>query len=144
MMRINLNPPGLWPSLGFPMQQGVIEPAGRRVHLTGQVAWDAEGHILHPGDAGAQTHAALDNVARVLAAAGGTLDDLVSMTTYLVKASDWPAVSAARAARFKPDFGPVSTAIVVEALADPALLVELECIAVIPDDRVAATTGATP
>ena len=133
--RININPPGAWPSRGFPMQHGVVAPSGRTVHVTGQVAWDETGTVLHPGDAKAQTHAALDNIDRILNAAGGSIDDIVSMTTYLMRREDWPLISAARAERFKPDFGPVSTAVMVSGLADPDLLVELQCIAVIPEAR---------
>ena len=55
------------------MNQAVVEPEGRRIHLSGQVAWDADFNVLHPGDAGAQTKAAFDNIEKVLKAAGGTL-----------------------------------------------------------------------
>lgn len=118
------------------MQQGVVEPEGRRMHLTGQVAWDADGTVLHPGDAKAQTHAAFDHIVRILAAAGGTLNDVVSMNTYLIDPADWPAISSARAERLDPVHGPASTAVVVAGLADPALLVELQCIAIIPENRL--------
>ena len=121
------------------MQHGVAAPDGHTIHITGQVAWDADGQVLHAGDAKAQTHAALDHVERILADAGGTLDDLVSMTTYLIDRSDWPKISAARAERFTEEFGPVSTAIQVAGLAEPALLVELQCTAVIPTDRFLPT-----
>ncbi len=121
------------------MQHGVAAPDGHTIHITGQVAWDADGQILHVGDAKAQTHAALDHIATILAEVGGTLDDLVSMTTYLIDRSDWPRISEARAERFAPDHGPVSTAIMVAGLADPELLVELQCIAVIPADRFKST-----
>ena len=39
-----------------------FEPDGRRIHLTGQVAWDADFEVLHQGDATAQTRAAFDNI----------------------------------------------------------------------------------
>ncbi|MCR9123447.1 MAG: RidA family protein [Phyllobacteriaceae bacterium] len=117
------------------MNQGVVEPDGRRIHLTGQVAWDAAFNVLHKGDAGAQTHAALDNIEKVLAAAGGTLDDVVSLTTYFVRADDKAAITAARKDRFQQAFGPAATGIQVAGLWDPDLLVELAAIAVIPHDR---------
>ncbi|MEM7490673.1 MAG: RidA family protein [Pseudomonadota bacterium] len=137
--RVNLDPDGLWPARGFPMHQGVVEPSGRRVHVTGQVAWDAEGRVLHPGDAEAQTHVALDHIARILGAAGGTLDDVVASTVYLTRRDDWPAISRARAARLAAETGPASTAVLVSGLAEAALLVEVQAVAVIPDDRFTAT-----
>ncbi|MEM8849713.1 MAG: RidA family protein [Pseudomonadota bacterium] len=130
--RINLDPPGLWPKRGFPMHQGVVEPVGRRIHVTGQVAWDSDGTVLHPGDAEAQTHVALDHVETILRAAGGGLTDIVSLTVYLTRRGDWPAISRARAARLHPETGPASTAVLVSGLADEALLVELQAVAVIP------------
>ncbi|MEM7643058.1 MAG: RidA family protein [Pseudomonadota bacterium] len=137
--RVNLDPDGLWPSRGFPMHQGVVEPSGRRVHVTGQVAWDEDGRVLHRGDAEAQTHVALDHIARILGAAGGTLDDVVSLTVYLVRRDDWPAISRARAARLNAATGPASTAVMVSGLADADLLVEVQAVAVIPDERVTAS-----
>ena len=134
--RININPPDVWASTGFPMNQGVVEPEGRRIHLTGQVAWDAELNVLHPGDAAAQTHAALDNIERVLAPVGGTLDDVVSLTTYFVRTEDKKAITAARKARLKQAFGPAATGIQVAGLWAPELLVELTAVAVVPHDRL--------
>jgi len=133
--RVNINRSDVWSSTGFPMNQGVVEPEGRRIHLTGQVAWDAAFNVLHKGDATAQTHAALDNIEKVLAAAGGTLDDVVSLTTYFVRADDKAAITAARKERFQQAFGPAATGIQVAGLWDPDLLVELTVIAVIPHDR---------
>ena len=133
--RINVNTPSVWESSGFPMNQAVVEPEGRRVHLTGQVAWDKDLNVLHPGDAGAQTRVALHNIEQVLACVGGRLDDIVSLTTYYVRAEDKPAITAARAAVFKKDFGPAATGVQVAGLWDDALLVELAAIAVIPHDR---------
>lgn len=121
------------------MQHGVVEPAGRRIHLTGQVAWDADGRVLHANDAKMQTHVAFDNIARILAEVGGTLDDVVSMTTYLINREDWPAIGAARAERLHSKTGPVSTAVMVAGLADPDLLVELQCIAVVPEGQFTKT-----
>ncbi|MBO6639781.1 MAG: RidA family protein [Roseitalea sp.] len=133
--RVNINRSDVWSSTGFPMSQGVVEPDGRRVHLTGQVAWDPAFNVLHKGDAAAQTHAALDNIEKVLAAVGGTLDDVVSLTSYFVRADDRQAITAARKARFKQAFGPAATGIQVAGLWDPDLLVELTVIAVVPHDR---------
>ncbi|MDQ2089020.1 RidA family protein [Marimonas arenosa] len=133
--RLNINPPSLWPSRGYPMHHAVVEPEGRRVHLTGQVAWDAQGRVIGADDAEAQTHAALDNIERILAALGGTLDDVVSLTTFFTHDGDRQAISRARQARLKPDFGPAATGVRVAGLWSPDLLVELTAIAVIPPER---------
>lgn len=136
--RININRPDVWSDTGFPMNQGVVEPAGHRIHLTGQVAWNADYDVIGIGDAGAQTKAALDNIARVLEAAGGTLDDIVSLTTYFTREEDKDAITQARKAALKKEFGPAATGIRVAGLWHEELLVELTAIAVVPFDRFKA------
>ena len=133
--RININRPDVWSDTGFPMNQAVVEPTGHRIHLTGQVAWDANFNVIGLGDAGAQTAAALDNIARVLETAGGTLDDIVSLTTYFTREEDKDAITLARKAALKKEFGPAATGIRVAGLWHKDLLVELTAIAVIPVDR---------
>lgn len=134
-VRVNINRPDVWFTEGYPMNQGVVEPEGRRVHLTGQVAWDADFNVLHPGDAGGQTRAALENIAKVLSSVGGTLDDVVSLTTFYVREEDKAAITSARAEAFNNEFGPASTGIQVARLWQEDLLVELAAVAVIPFDR---------
>ena len=133
--RININCPDVWSSPNYPMSQAVAEPEGRRVHLTGQVAWDANFNVLHKGDAGAQTKAAFDTIEKVLRSAGGTLDDIVTITTYYVRDEDKDAITDARRSILRKDFGPATTGIQVMKLWDSDLLVEITATAVIPDDR---------
>ena len=133
--RINVNPAGVWTSVGYPFNQAVVEPAGRRVHVTGQVAWDDKMNIVGPGDAGRQTEVALDNIAKILAPLGGALADIVSLTTLYLSPDDIPAINRARTAAFRKETGPASTSYQVTALVFPGLLVELQAIAVIPGDR---------
>lgn len=133
--RININSDEVWRSPGYPMNQAVVEPSGRRVHLTGQVAWDADFNILHKGDAGAQTRAAFENIERVLAAAGGRLEDIVALTTFYVREEDRDAITEARRALLTEEFGPATTAIQAAKIWEDGLLVELVATAVIPEDR---------
>ncbi len=131
--RRNLNPSGSWPRANFPMNHGVLEPSGRRLHITGQVAWDEAGAVVHPGDAGAQTRHVMTCIARIIEAAGGTLNDLVSITTYYVDQADYAAITDARREALSGTDGPATTGIRIAGLVDPALLVEISGIAVVPD-----------
>ncbi len=133
--RVNINTDDVWLSPGYPMNQAVAEPSGRRVHLSGQVAWDADFNVLHAGDAAAQTKAALENVEKILRSAGGGLEDIVSITTYYVRESDRDAITEARRAVLDKDFGPATTGIQVAKIWESDLLVELVATAVIPEDR---------
>ena len=114
---------------------GVVQHEGRVVHLTGQVAWDADEEIVGRGDVGSQTEQCFDNIARVLGEVGGCLADLVSVTTYFVDRTHLPAIQAVRAARFPPPGAPVSTSVMVVGLGHPDFLVELTAVAVVPERR---------
>ena len=117
------------------MSQAVAEPDGRRIHLSGQVAWDADFNVLHVGNAAAQTKAAFENIEKVLRAAGGSLDDIVSLTTFYVREEDRDAITEVRRSVLNEDFGPATIAIQVARIWEQDLLVELVATAVIPDDR---------
>ena len=133
--RVNANSDKVWLSPGYPMSQAVVEPDGRRVHLTGQVAWDKDFNVLHVGDAAAQTRAAFENITNVLAAMGGSLDDIVALTTFYVREEDKDAITEARRSILKAEFGPATTGIQVAKIWDDDLLVEIVATAVIPVDR---------
>ena len=133
--RVNINSDEVWRSPGYPMSQAVAEPDGRHVHLSGQVAWDADFKVLHAGDAAAQTKAAFENIEKVLQAAGGRLDDIVSLTTFYVREEDRDAITEVRRSVLNEDFGPATIAIQVAKIWEQDLLVELVATAVIPYDR---------
>lgn len=133
---IRISPPTVWGDEGFPFSQAVVEPSGRRVHLTGQVAWDADGALVGADDPEVQTGVAIDNIETILAALGGTLSDVMSVTMYYVRDADLPAIQKVRTARFEVEHGPAVTGVKVAGLVDPALLVELTAVAVIPEDRL--------
>ncbi len=135
MDAIRINPADVWSDDDFPFSQAVVEPDGRRVHLTGQVAWDAEGVVVGAGDAGIQTEYAIDNIRKILAVLGGALGDIVSLTMYYVRDEDLPAIQRVRTRRFQKATGPTATGLKVAGLVDSALLVELTVTAVIPFDR---------
>lgn len=135
---IRISPPDVWSDEDFPFSQAVVEPLGRRVHLTGQVAWNADGEIVGPGDPEVQTGVAIDNIDTVLSALGGQLSDIVSTTLYYVRDEDLPAIQNVRIRRFPKAHGPATTGVKVAGLVDPGLLVELTVIAVIPEKRFQA------
>ena len=58
-------PNGLFDSrpYGFAQVAVVPTPFGRAVHVSGQVAWDADQNIVGPGDIGRQLEKSLDNLA---------------------------------------------------------------------------------
>jgi 2-iminobutanoate/2-iminopropanoate deaminase len=71
-----------------------------------------------------------DNLEAVLVAAGGTLDDIVKLTTYLTHRDQFPVWRTVRAGRFREPF-PASTLVIVDGLSFPDYLVEIDAIAVL-------------
>jgi enamine deaminase RidA (YjgF/YER057c/UK114 family) len=111
-------------------------PAGSRlVLIAGQVGADTAGKVIG-ADAATQIRGAYDNLERALAAAGATWDDVLKTTTILTRASDIAALREFRAARFAGRSAPANTLLVVQALYDPAVLFEVEALAVVrPKER---------
>jgi len=103
---------------------------GRLLYIAGQVARDAKGNVLAPGDIRTQAREVFQNLQRVLQAAGGELADLLKITTYITRIEDFPTVAEVRQ-QFFPGELPASTLIVVSRLAQPELLIEVEGMAAI-------------
>lgn len=133
MPKQHLNPNTLFPSLPIGFSQAVVAQGGRTVFLSGQTAWDANQQIVGGNDLGEQTRQALRNVRLGVEAAGGSLDDVVSIRLYIVnpKPGDMGPVGEALREVFLPDQPPASTWIGVVSLARPEFLIEIEAIAVI-------------
>jgi len=142
-MTTRYNPPGGWPQNGRAFNHGVVAPEGRTIHITGQVAWDANGAVVGAGDCAAQMRQAFDNVEAILAAVGGRLDDIVSLTIFFLDPADLPAIQAVRAERFSPETAPASIIIGTPFLVAPELLVELVPVAVVPFSRYRAPAQGT-
>ena len=69
------------------------------------------------------------NIKRILDEAGAGFRDLVKVNVLLTRASDVAAMNALYAGAFGPPPYPARTTCVVQALPDPAMLIEIECIA---------------
>jgi enamine deaminase RidA (YjgF/YER057c/UK114 family) len=103
---------------------------GRLVYISGQVAWNAQGDIVGPGDIRAQAQQVFGNLRRVLQAAGGDFKDLIKITTHVTNAAHVSAIVEERSKVFAGEL-PASTLIVVQGLFHPDFLLEVEGIAVI-------------
>ncbi|GAA2230194.1 RidA family protein [Streptomyces amakusaensis] len=82
-------------------------------------------------DVRAQTRAVLDTIASLLAAVGGGLGDLVSVTAYLVSMNDFGGYNEVYAEYFDED-GPTRTTVAVHQLPHPHLLIEISAVAHLP------------
>ena len=69
------------------------------------------------------------NIGRVLDEAGATFRDLVKVNVLLTRAADVGPMNALYAGAFGPAPYPARTTCVVHALPNPAMLIEIECVA---------------
>jgi 2-iminobutanoate/2-iminopropanoate deaminase len=80
----------LAPARGLPFSDGVV--AGNTLYIAGQEGTDDSGKLA-AGGIGPETKAALDNIAKVLKAAGFEMKDIVSVTVYLADIHDFPEMN---------------------------------------------------
>jgi 2-iminobutanoate/2-iminopropanoate deaminase len=98
------------------------------IFLSGQLSRNADGNLVGPGDMAEQARQAIRNMQVVLAAAGGSLADIVSIVVYTTDIRQFKEIVAARMEFFKNNL-PTSTIVEVNHLADPGLLIEFQATA---------------
>lgn len=103
------------------------------VYLRGQIGQDLDTReSVGIGDVAAQTDQAMTNIKMLLEEAGSRLEDIVKVTVYITDPRYREDVYRAMGTWLKGVF-PVSTGIVVQALARPEWLVEIDATAVISE-----------
>ena len=109
--------------------------AGNTVYLRGQIGQDLDTReSVGIGDVEAQAEKAMANIDMLLREAGSELGDIVKVVVYLTDIRFREPVYRVMGRWLKGVF-PVSTGLVVTALARPEWLVEIDATAVIPADR---------
>jgi 2-iminobutanoate/2-iminopropanoate deaminase len=108
-----------------------VARVGNTLYIAGQLAMDPSGAVIGLGDARAQAQRCYQNLATILAHYGGSFRHLVKTTTYITHWGFRPLVAAARDEVFPSPPYPANTLVVVQGLAEPHFLVEIEGIAVL-------------
>ena len=115
----------------------VVVARGTMVFLRGQVGQDLDSSAsVGIGDVAAQAEQAMRNIETLLGEAGGALAHVCKITVYLVDAR-YREDAYRVIGKWLEGVYPVSTGVVVSALARPEWLVEVDAIAVIPDEDAA-------
>ena len=104
---------------------------GSTLYISGQLGLDTTGELVGDGDARAQARRAWRNLVAILEEYGATPRQLVKTTTFITHWAYRPLVAEARDEVFPEPPYPPSTLVVVQGLAEPRFLVEIEAIAVL-------------
>ena len=104
---------------------------GNLVTTAGVAAVDRDGKVVGENDIAAQTRATLDNLKLALEAAGASLADVMKVTVYLTDFAHYKGFNVAFDAYFADH--PPARATVRADLVLPALLIEIDAIAVVGD-----------
>ena len=121
-------------SLDNDLCQAVVTRGGRTVWMRGQCpqnlddAVNIDSHV--PAE---QTHKVMQNIRQLIEEAGGEMAHLVKIVVYITDVRHREAVYQTIGEYIK-GVHPVSTGLVVSALARPDWLVEIDATAVIPDE----------
>ena len=99
--------------------------AGDSCFVSGTTEAGPDGRTTHPGDPAGQARAVFEIIGRALGEAGFELADVVRTRMFVTQIEDIEPVTAAHGEVFH-DVRPAATIVVVKALIDPTLLVEIE------------------
>ncbi|MCA0205037.1 MAG: RidA family protein [Proteobacteria bacterium] len=113
--------------------QAVVTRGGSTVWMRGQCPQNLDdARSIDSHDPAEQTHKVMQNIRQLIEEAGGSMEHLVKVVVYITDVRHREAVYRTMGEYIKGVF-PVSTGLVVTALARPEWLVEIDATAVIPD-----------
>lgn len=130
MKRENISSGSTWePIIGYSRAVKV----GPHIAVSGTTGTGADGKLVGPGDAEAQTLQALKNLEAALVRAGSGLKDVIRTRLFLTHIDQWEKVARAHG-QFFGEIRPATTLVEVKRLIDPDMMIEIEADAIIIQD----------
>ncbi len=108
--------------------------AGNTLYIAGQVAQDKGGKLVGKGDIELQAKQVYANLKSILTEAGGGLPNIVKMTTFITHYASLEGYRKVRSQVFTEPYPP-NTLLVVESLASPDFMIEIEAVAVLEEKK---------
>ena len=121
-------PDGDWP------ERATFSPAvraGNLLYISGTTATDENRQIVGKDDIAAQTRYIFQKFGKVLAAAGGSFDNIVETTDYFLTLVGYKETAKVRREFFKGPPYPAATGVLVASLIRPDALIEIKAVAVL-------------
>jgi enamine deaminase RidA (YjgF/YER057c/UK114 family) len=107
-----------------------VAKAGKTLYIAGQVARDLQGQLVGKGDFDAQARQVYTNLKNILQEAGGSLKNIVKTTSILTHCGNVEGYKKVRD-EFFGEIMPPNTLMIIESLASPDFMIEVEAIAVL-------------
>nr|BBH86657.1 enamine deaminase RidA [Thermosporothrix sp. COM3] len=128
----HLNPETLHRNMAFTQAVSVTGPV-KMVYIGGQNAVDQQGNIVGKGDVRAQTQQVLENIEKVLTAAGARPEHIIKWTVLLVQGCPLqPGFEAFQRFWGNRPNPPIISMCYVAGLAHPDFLLEIDAVAAVP------------
>ncbi len=127
------NTKDIYPGQGLDNDLCMVVRAGNRIFLRGQTGIDLDGNMVGIGDAAAQAENAMRCVKTLLEEAGSRLDHICKITVYVTDRAYRAPVYQVIGKWLKGVY-PCSTGLIVNGLARPDMLMEIDVEAVIPEE----------
>ncbi len=112
----------------------VVPQGGRILHVSGQIGWDGDAHLVSP-DFTVQFLQALDNFIAVVREAGGATEHIVKLLMFVTDLEAYRAATTAIGEGWRGRLGkhyPAMSLVKVAGLLEPGALVEIEGVAILP------------
>ncbi len=130
MKRENIASGSTWePIIGYSRAVKV----GPHIAVSGTTGTGADGRLVGPDDAEAQTLQALRNLETALSRAGAGLRHVVRTRLFVTQIDQWEKIARAHG-QFFGEIRPATTLVEVKRLIDPEMLVEIEADAILTED----------
>ena len=107
-----------------------VAKAGDTLYISGQVAKDLEGNLVGQGDFETQVRQVFINLQSIMEEAGGRMQNIAKMTTFLTHYNYIETYRSVRDEFFQEPY-PANTLLFIESLALPDFMVEIEAVAVL-------------
>ncbi|MGH6953499.1 MAG: Rid family hydrolase [Alphaproteobacteria bacterium] len=130
----------MYPNQSLDNDVCMVVRAGNHVFVRGQTGMDYDGTIVGAGDPGKQADFAMRSAKRLLEEAGSSLKHVCKTTIYITdRAYREPVYRAI--GKWLKGVHPCSTGLIVNGLARPELLMEIDIEAVIPEGKAGPVRG---
>ena len=107
-----------------------VAKAGNTLYIAGQIAKDLEGNLVGKGDFESQVRQVFTNLKNIMEEAGGRMQNIAKMTTFLTHYNYIETYRSVRDEFFQEPY-PANTLLFIESLALPDFMVEIEATAVL-------------